>query len=200
MPLDVFGGETNEPIDSTADPQPQPGERLCTWCQEPVAGDADACPACGALLPVDHSPALPGQALAVDSEPVVVPPQADPDTVCQWCGKPAAATDEVCSTCHGRLRPIDAMAGEAYGAEVMLAPDPDTCQWCSAAVAPEDENCPICGGIARGDTSQVLPGITVPLSEEQLAAMFHQEMVNEPDDVTDTIVRIGIKVVQQLLP
>ena len=199
-PLDLFGAEPDETSVPAAAEQPSRGTRVCAWCQEPVADDANTCPACGSLLPGDRSPTLPGQALAVEPEPAASAPPVVQGAVCQWCGEPVADTDEVCAACNGRLRPVDEMAGALYGSEPILAPDPNVCQWCSAVVAPEDEFCPACGGVARGDTTLELPGITVPLTEEQLAARVRSEMAQGHDDEAETAIRFAAEVLVRILP
>jgi RNA polymerase subunit RPABC4/transcription elongation factor Spt4 len=103
---------------------------------------------------------------------------AEGTRMCQWCGEHVANDTAACPACGGRLVPVDERAGALYGTEE-LPPNPDVCQWCASTVDPDDEPCPVCGGVARGDTSRVVPGVTVPLPESMIRSQVERELARD---------------------
>jgi RNA polymerase subunit RPABC4/transcription elongation factor Spt4 len=139
---------------------------------------------------------------ADDPATTSIAPKAGPETtaaapaatrMCQWCGEHVAVDATACPACGGRLVPVDQRAAELYGTDGLPA-NPDVCQWCASTVDPADELCPVCGGVARGDTSQLIPGVTVPLPESMIRGQVQREMASDGavdgGDVAEVIVSV----------
>jgi RNA polymerase subunit RPABC4/transcription elongation factor Spt4 len=144
---------------------------------------------------VEAPSALAGPVVAAaDPEPVAVSTEVPAGTrMCQWCGEHVAHDTVACPACGGRLAPVDERAAALYGTGE-LPPNPDVCQWCASRIDPADEFCPVCGGVARGDTTQVIPGVTVPLPESMIRSQVEREMARDDavdgGDVAEAIVSV----------
>lgn len=91
---------------------------------------------------------------------------------CGWCGANAPIGAACCASCGARLTVADAAPPAESSADPHAQPDSVECQWCDAPVGPQDERCPVCGGVTRGDAALLIPGLSVPLSEEAIAERY----------------------------
>lgn len=97
-------------------------------------------------------------------------------STCPWCAAVVPADARICPACEARI-PV---------------PEPGTlthhdgiCQWCGATISPAVDICPDCGWDARGENEIDMPGLTTPLSEEQIRSLYGGD---DPEaDVSDSI-------------
>lgn len=125
-----------------------------------------------------------------DDEPEeAAAPVATATASCPWCEAVVAEGATACSECGARLISDVAPATE---------PDDSICQWCGATIAPDIDACPECGWDARGDSEIELPGITTPLSESEIRALYGDDDDTEPD-TGDTIALVA-DIISLILP
>ncbi len=99
-----------------------------------------------------------------------------PTVACPWCAAEVAPDARTCPACEARIPPAEPPTP---------APHAGICQWCGATIEPEDDTCPACGWDARGGNEIEMPGITTPLSENQIRSLYGGD--DEDDDTGDAI-------------
>jgi hypothetical protein len=108
---------------------------------------------------------------------------------CGWCGVEVRAGEGLCPACGSNVTPAEAAPEDASVEMVAAGPRESVCQWCGAEIGPEDERCPACGWDARPDNEAEIPGLTVPLSETQVRAIYGGD---EEDDADAGMTAIAI--------
>jgi hypothetical protein len=118
------------------------------------------------------------------------PPKADaPATpTCPWCGTGVAADARICPECDARIAPVEPPAPP---------PHAGICQWCATRIEPDDDYCPSCGWDARGDNEVEMPGITTPLSEDQIRTLYGGD---DPEPSPADTIALAADLISLILP
>lgn len=106
---------------------------------------------------------LPLDLFGEDEPEPPAPPTSQQTVACPWCAATASSDATACPECGARL----------ISAEPPAPPYHDgICQWCGATIAPDVDACPECGWDARGESEIEMPGITTPLTENQIRSLY----------------------------
>jgi RNA polymerase subunit RPABC4/transcription elongation factor Spt4 len=98
-----------------------------------------------------------------------------PATVnCPWCATSVPADARTCPACEARIPSPEPATPQRHDG---------SCQWCGATIAAEIDICPDCGWDARGSSEIEMPGLTTPLSEEQIRSLYGGDPEPDPGDV-----------------
>jgi hypothetical protein len=114
---------------------------------------------------------------------------ADPAATvsCPWCAATVPADLRTCPACDATIPVPESPAP---------APVDGICQWCGATIAPDVDICPDCGWDARGDSQVELPGLTTPLSEEQIRSLYG----GDPEPEIDDSIALAADIISLILP
>ena len=124
-----------------------------------------------------------------DDEPETTPtPTATATATCPWCGTEVAADAETCPACEARITPVEPPTPP---------PHAGICQWCATVLEPDDDTCSACGWDARGDNEIEMPGITTPLSENQIRSLYGGD---DPDNDTGDTIALAADLISLILP
>ena len=115
-------------------------------------------------------------------------PAAPATATCPWCAAAVAPDVAMCPACDARILPSEPPPLPAHDG---------ICQWCGAAIAPDIDTCPECGWDARGDNDAEMPGITIPLSESEVRALYGDA---DPEPDTDDAIALVADIISMLLP
>ena len=132
---------------------------------------------------------LPLNLFGDDEEPDATTPAGDRATAtCPWCAAEVASDARTCPACEARIVSVESPA---------RAPHAGICQWCGATIEPDEDTCPACGWDARGGSEIEIPGITTPLSENQIRSLYGGD---DPEpDPADTIA-LAVDLISLILP
>ena len=124
-----------------------------------------------------------------DDEPEATPqPAALATATCPWCGVEVAADARICPKCEARIAPVEPPAPP---------PHAGICQWCATPIEPDDDSCPSCGWDARGGNEVEMPGITTPLTEDQIRSLYGGDD-SEPD--LDDSIALAAEIISLIVP
>ena len=127
-----------------------------------------------------------------DDEPESPPAEETTATVaCPWCAASVAADAEFCTDCGARIP--DATPPPS------ISPD-GICQWCGAPIAPDVDACPECGWDARGDSEIEMPGITTPLTENQIRSVYGGDDPADDLEGEADAIALATEVIRLFLP
>jgi RNA polymerase subunit RPABC4/transcription elongation factor Spt4 len=127
-----------------------------------------------------------------EDEPEATPVPSDvapaAAVTCPWCEAVVTPEAVTCPACGARISP---------SAPPAAPPHDGICQWCGATIAPDIDACPACGWDARGDNEAELPGLTTPLSDSEIRALYGDDA--EEENADDTIFLVA-EIISTLLP
>jgi RNA polymerase subunit RPABC4/transcription elongation factor Spt4 len=126
--------------------------------------------------PSEGTEAAPAEAASTPvAEPTASPAGPTAATVnCPWCAASVPADARICPACEARIPGPEPATPQRHDG---------ICQWCGATIAAEIDTCPDCGWDARGSSEIEMPGLTTPLSEEQIRSLYGDDPEPDPGDI-----------------